>query len=78
MTGESCRCFLAGDLNSEAVEEAYRILSAEGSSVVDLRGEVKVEDRYGNENTYTGFAGEEKAKRIDFLYVERKSKRASN
>lgn len=46
--------------------------------MVDLRGEVKVEDGYGNENTYTDFAGEEKAKRIDFLYVERKSKRVSN
>lgn len=46
--------------------------------MVDLIGEVKVEDGYGSENTYTGSAGEEKAKRINFLYVERKGKRVSN
>ena len=62
--------FLAGDFNSEANQEAYIELTAAGSPLVDTHGLVKPEDRYGNQDTYTGFGYEgEPTSRIDYILV---------
>ena len=63
---------LAGDLNSETDGEAYRILSASNSGLVDAKGCVNEHERYGESNTFTGFDGKgdgEEVKRIDFVFV---------
>jgi endonuclease/exonuclease/phosphatase family metal-dependent hydrolase len=62
--------FLAGDLNSKPDEEAYGVLNADDSPVHDLRDAVPPADRYGHENTFTGFGFEtEPVKRIDFIFT---------
>jgi endonuclease/exonuclease/phosphatase family metal-dependent hydrolase len=62
--------FLAGDFNSEPGQEAYSWLTQSNSPVYDLRDDVPQADRYGHENTYTGFGYEgEPEKRIDFLFL---------
>jgi endonuclease/exonuclease/phosphatase family metal-dependent hydrolase len=62
--------FLAGDLNSEENQEAYQVLTAHRSPLVDSQ---KIEDpaaHYGNENTYTGFGSdEEQPARIDYILL---------
>ena len=63
---------LAGDLNSEANGEAYQVLSASDSGLVDAKGCVSEHERYGESNTFTGFDGKgdgEELKRIDFVFV---------
>ena len=63
---------LAGDLNSEADGDAYQILSASDSGLVDAKGCVSEHERYGESNTFTGFDGKgdgEELKRIDFVLV---------
>lgn len=71
--------FLAGDLNSRPDDDAYQILNAPGSSFVDVRRLIP-DDRnsegrlyaYGNERTFTGFAGDAGAggrHRIDFIHL---------
>ncbi|EON65420.1 hypothetical protein W97_04658 [Coniosporium apollinis CBS 100218] len=66
--------FLAGDMNSETHQEAYRVLSAPESPLRDLNDAVGEGGRYGHENTYTSFNGEEEQKRIDFLFLGPKGK----
>ena len=62
--------FLAGDLNSEPHQEAYKLLNGPGSYVRDSRNLVLSEDRYGHGDTFTGFAdAKEKPKRIDFVFL---------
>ena len=63
---------LAGDLNSEAIGEAYQVLNASDSGLVDAKGCVSEHERYGESNTFTGFNGKgdgEELKRIDFVFV---------
>ncbi|KAI9809546.1 MAG: hypothetical protein M1827_006781 [Pycnora praestabilis] len=68
--GEHMPVFLAGDFNSEEGQEAYQVLNDKTSSVSDLRDFIPPKDRYGHENTFTGFGYEmEPAKRIDFLFL---------
>ncbi|KAL2358367.1 endonuclease/exonuclease/phosphatase [Cryomyces antarcticus] len=63
---------LAGDFNSESDGEAYRLLSASSSPVQDMRDLTTAEQRYGDQNTYTGFGCEgERRTRIDFLFLDR-------
>ena len=73
--------FLAGDLNSETDGEAYLVLNEENSGLQDLKRQVmsKREGRicYGNENTFTGFNEDEKAKVIDFIHLGTKSHTAA-
>ena len=62
--------FLTGDLNSEPDQEAYKLLDGTGSYVRDLRNLVLPDDRYGHNDTFTGFGHEsERPKRIDFVFV---------
>jgi len=62
--------FLAGDFNSKPDEEAYGVLNAADSPVHDIRDAVPALNRYGHENTFTGFGFEdEPPKRIDFLFT---------
>jgi len=64
--------FLAGDFNSEPDQEAYQILANPSSSpVVDLRDLVPESERYGHENTFTGFKRKDYTglTRIDFLFL---------
>ncbi|MCJ1362548.1 hypothetical protein MMC16_001652 [Acarospora aff. strigata] len=64
--------FLAGDLNSEPNQEAYKLLNDASSSVTDLRDLIPQEDRYGHSDTFTGFGHEdERSKRIDFVFLGR-------
>lgn len=64
---------LAGDFNSEVEGGAYRVLTGHESPVVDLRELVQERERYGHENTYTGFGFEDEKRptRIDFLFLSR-------
>jgi endonuclease/exonuclease/phosphatase family metal-dependent hydrolase len=70
----SLSVFLAGDFNSKPDEEAYGVLNAAESPVHDIRDAVSASNRYGDENTFTGFGFEgEPAKRIDFLFTGKTS-----
>ena len=68
-------CVVGGDLNSEEDGEAYKILIDKGKyggGCLDTRNSVISRDRYGEENTFTGFDGKgdgESCKRIDFLFT---------
>jgi endonuclease/exonuclease/phosphatase family metal-dependent hydrolase len=61
--------FVAGDFNSETGEEAYSVMTAEAARTYDLRGRVAEAERYGDNNTFTGF-GFDELKRIDFLFLD--------
>ncbi|KAK5827122.1 endonuclease/exonuclease/phosphatase [Linnemannia elongata] len=64
--------FLAGDFNSTPDEEAYKHLTTHSSPIHDLRNAVGKSERYGHDNTFTGF--ESRAvdqKRIDFLFLSK-------
>jgi len=61
---------LGGDFNSQPDDLGYKIITAPDSGLVDVRGCVAEEKRYGNEHTYTSFGETDDApKRIDFLFV---------
>jgi endonuclease/exonuclease/phosphatase family metal-dependent hydrolase len=61
---------LAGDFNSQETQEAYQALTAEDSLLVDSQNFTEVEERYGNEITWTGFGYEDEAKkRIDYVLL---------
>ncbi|KAG0017182.1 hypothetical protein BGZ81_010862 [Podila clonocystis] len=63
---------LAGDFNSTPDEEAYLLLAAENSPLLDLRNAVGKSDWYGHENTFTGFESSPvDQKRIDFLFLSK-------
>lgn len=48
--------FLAGDLNSEISGEAYEVLNADGSGMVDMRTLIKFNNNsYANDMTFTGY-----------------------
>lgn len=64
--------FLAGDFNSTPDEEAYKHLTTHSSPIHDMRNAVGKSERYGHDNTFTGF--ESRAvdqKRIDFLFLSK-------
>ncbi|KAI9375635.1 Endonuclease/exonuclease/phosphatase [Aspergillus egyptiacus] len=62
--------FLAGDLNSQPTQEAYTVLTAPGSPLVDSANLVNSAGHYGNYFTYTGFGYEgQKPSRIDFILL---------
>jgi endonuclease/exonuclease/phosphatase family metal-dependent hydrolase len=63
---------LAGDFNSPPGDEAYKILTAPESIMMDVADQVSPERRYGNELTFTGFSDESAPSRIDFI-LSRKS-----
>lgn len=60
---------LTGDFNSEPTEEAYLYLK-EKSPMADVQGLVPAGDRYGHQNTFTGFTPTEKPARIDFIFIK--------
>lgn len=64
---------LAGDFNSPVEEEAYQILTASDSSMVDVSTTLPKEKRYGNELTFTGFSEESTPSRIDFVFASKSS-----
>ena len=62
--------FVAGDLNSEPDGDAYKILAAKDSGLVDVQGKAKW--KYGDRNTFTGFNEArygEKAAVLDFVFL---------
>ncbi|KAL4976830.1 Endonuclease/exonuclease/phosphatase [Aspergillus desertorum] len=62
--------FLAGDLNSEDTQEAYTVLTASASPLIDSATLVDTADYYGNQTTWTGFGYEgEDPKRIDYVLL---------
>ncbi|KAF9933732.1 hypothetical protein FBU30_004533 [Linnemannia zychae] len=64
--------FLAGDFNSTPDEEAYTLLAAADSPIQDLRNVVGKKERYGHNNTFTGFESRPiDQKRIDFLFASK-------
>ncbi|OAQ78450.1 endonuclease/Exonuclease/phosphatase family protein [Purpureocillium lilacinum] len=62
---------VGGDFNSSPHEEAYQVMTARGSGMLDVADLVPEERRYGNHLTYTSF-GEpnETPSRIDFLFIQ--------
>ncbi len=61
---------LAGDFNSEEGDDGYQLLNGEGSPLRDLRRLIAPDDRYGHQNTFTGFeSDQERPQRIDFLFL---------
>lgn len=70
LAGELRPVFLAGDLNSEEGDDAYRRLNDDASLIQNLRECIGPEERYGNKNTFTGFGHDgEPSKRIDFIFL---------
>jgi endonuclease/exonuclease/phosphatase family metal-dependent hydrolase len=65
---------LAGDFNSPPNDEAYRVVTAPDSGMVDVNDMVPTEKRYGNEITFTGFCHESAPKRIDFIFSRKTDK----
>ncbi|GJJ75030.1 hypothetical protein EMPS_07388 [Entomortierella parvispora] len=64
--------FLAGDFNSTPDEEAYLLLATEESPLLDMMSTVGKSERYGHENTFTGFENRPvDQKRIDFLFLSK-------
>jgi endonuclease/exonuclease/phosphatase family metal-dependent hydrolase len=63
---------LAGDFNSPPDDEAYLVVTAPGSGMVDVSDLVPRHKRYGNEATFTGFSHESPPKRIDFIFSRKK------
>ncbi|MCJ1340858.1 hypothetical protein MMC09_006154 [Bachmanniomyces sp. S44760] len=62
--------FLAGDLNSKPNDEAYAEITTR-SAFHDTRLLLEQADRYGHQNTYTGFGFQnEPPSRIDFIFVD--------
>jgi endonuclease/exonuclease/phosphatase family metal-dependent hydrolase len=62
--------FLSGDFNSEETQEAYEVLTATNSSLIDSQKAIDVAEHYGNEITYTGFGFEgEPPLRIDYVLL---------
>jgi len=62
--------FLAGDLNSEEHQEAYQVLTAADSPVVDTAKLVDVREHYGDRITWTGFGHEpEPPSRLDYIFL---------
>ncbi|KAL2011309.1 hypothetical protein VTN00DRAFT_4027 [Thermoascus crustaceus] len=83
LTGEDGKSisgiFLSGDLNSEETQEAYKTLTAPTSPLVDTQKLVDPAERYGNENTFTGFGYEGlPPTRIDYILVGPASKPDTN
>ena len=60
--------WVSGDFNSEPTQEAYRYMvdEAQFSDAYDL---VPVQNHYGNNNTWTGFDGDDEQNRIDFVFL---------
>lgn len=71
---------VGGDLNSPESDDAYEVLAAEHSGLVDVRKIVPATRRWGEENTYTGFDGtgdgDAGPTRIDFLFVPKEQAEA--
>ena len=67
--------FLAGDFNSRPYQEAYKALEA-SETVVDAHEAVPLDERYGSEDTFTGFTpkplGEDR--RVDVVWFGPKSR----
>ncbi|KAL3473989.1 Endonuclease/exonuclease/phosphatase [Aspergillus californicus] len=62
--------FLGGDLNSEDTQEAYTVLTAPWSPLVDSAKLVHMRDHYGNYTTWTGFGYEgQDPTRIDYVLL---------
>jgi endonuclease/exonuclease/phosphatase family metal-dependent hydrolase len=69
--GTARQVFVAGDFNSEPGQEAYDIVTAMTSGMVDVRHCVGKEQRYGHEKTFTGFSPRDgPSTRIDFLFCQ--------
>lgn len=58
---------LAGDLNSEAHQEAYQTLTGADSPLLDVHALVPPVRRYGHTYTFTGFTAHDTPSRIDYI-----------
>ena len=63
---------LAGDFNSPPDDEAYQIVTAPDSGMLDVHDMVPRKKQYGNEVTFTGFSDESDPSRIDFIFSRKK------
>lgn len=62
--------FLAGDLNSQEHQEAYQVLTAADSPVIDTAKLVDTREHYGDRITWTGFGHEpEPPSRLDYIFL---------
>lgn len=75
LEAEPSAILLAGDFNSPPDDEAYKIMTAPESTMVDITEMVPKERRYGNEMTFTGFGFVDPTpSRIDFIFASKKSR----
>ena len=65
---------LAGDFNSPPDDEAYLVVTAHESGMVDVNDLVPEHKRYGNDSTFTGFSDDSDRARIDFIFTRKKDK----
>ncbi|KIN07497.1 hypothetical protein OIDMADRAFT_151087 [Oidiodendron maius Zn] len=63
---------LAGDFNSPPDDDAYKVLTAPESMMMDVADVIPAEKRYGNEMTFTGFSDESTPSRIDFIFARKR------
>lgn len=70
-TSKALATILTGDFNSTPTQEAYQILTAPNSTMVDVQNLVPENKRYGNDITCTGFGGKSKTSRIDFIFARK-------
>jgi endonuclease/exonuclease/phosphatase family metal-dependent hydrolase len=69
---QSIPVVLAGDFNSEPTQEAYTLLSRQGSPVQDVRLQIPTGQHYGFADTFTGFDDwDGPSGRIDFVFVSK-------
>lgn len=66
---------LAGDFNSPPNDEAYKTMTSPTSSMVDVRDQIPVNKRHGNEMTFTSFGYVDNTPtRIDFIFSAKETK----
>jgi endonuclease/exonuclease/phosphatase family metal-dependent hydrolase len=62
---------LTGDFNSEPSQEAYDYITKQ-TAFVDVHEKVEPQNRYGSENTFTGFSEDTSDdSRIDFIFIRK-------
>jgi endonuclease/exonuclease/phosphatase family metal-dependent hydrolase len=63
---------LTGDFNSTPTQEAYQIVTAPNSAMVDVRNLVPENRRCGHDLTFTGFSDGSSPSRIDFIFARKR------
>lgn len=70
---QSLPVFIGGDFNSPPSDEAYKLMTARDSPMLDTRLVLPRLHKYGNEMTFTSFGGKgsEPPSIIDFIFIKK-------